>query len=88
MKWNGLPVCMPVAYLNKKVFHHKLGKSWKFSYLQPNQQPVVRTDWYEVADNKTIDSDSMQYAAAIGQIFFPDDLNQNIYKDPNYKDAC
>ncbi|PLW07328.1 hypothetical protein PCANC_15081 [Puccinia coronata f. sp. avenae] len=53
----------------------------------PRLYAIVRTDWYEVADNKTIDSDSMQYAAAIGQIFFPDDLNQNLYKDPNYKDA-
>jgi hypothetical protein len=50
--------------------------------------PVIRTDWYENSDKKTIDSDSMQYAAAIGQVFFPDDLNEKIYKDLNYKDAC
>ncbi|POW19262.1 hypothetical protein PSHT_04840 [Puccinia striiformis] len=53
----------------------------------PRLYTIVRTDWYEIANKKTIDSDSMQYAAAIGQVFFPDDLNNKIYKDPNYLDA-
>ncbi|KAH9445304.1 hypothetical protein Pst134EA_031480 [Puccinia striiformis f. sp. tritici] len=67
----------------------------KFETIYPGPEPkraprlytIVRTDWYEIANKKTIDSDSMQYAAAIGQVFFPDDLNNQIYKDPNYLDA-
>ncbi|EFP86914.2 hypothetical protein PGTUg99_034162 [Puccinia graminis f. sp. tritici] len=67
----------------------------KFETIYPGPEPkraprlhtIVRTDWYEISDKKTIDSDSMQYAAAIGQVFFPDDLNEKIYKDLNYKDA-
>ncbi|OAV96997.1 hypothetical protein PTTG_00090 [Puccinia triticina 1-1 BBBD Race 1] len=53
----------------------------------PRIYAIVRTDWYEIANQKTIDSDSVQYAAATGQVFFPDELNEKIYKDPNYKDA-
>lgn len=53
----------------------------------PHLYAIVRTDWFEVAGNKTIDSDSVQHAAATGQIFFPNDLNDQVYKDSNYKAA-
>lgn len=53
----------------------------------PHLYAIVRTDWFEVSGNKTIDSDSVQHAAATGQVFFPNDLNHQVYKDTIYKAA-
>lgn len=66
----------------------------KFETIYPGPEPkrapalhaIIRTDWYEHGKNKTIDSDSTPFAAAIGKIFFPNDVNGQVYEDPNYKD--
>ncbi|MBW0495349.1 hypothetical protein O181_035064 [Austropuccinia psidii MF-1] len=46
---------------------------------------IVRTDWFEHSKNKTVDSDSTQSAAAIGQIFFPDAVNSQVLQRPAYQ---